>query len=111
MHVKVSYSGVLMMQRVVIVEQGVLPVLTLNTKDVHPRMPDGAYYRVIADQAQIIVVGPMHFTPGQYLDALNDLLDERYDHDFNSFMKIPHRRELQEAVLRRGFVDLRFRKP
>jgi hypothetical protein len=98
------------MRRVVIDEQGILPKLTLRERDVYAWMPEGAYYSVLGDKAQIIVVGPMHFSPGDYLAALNDLLDSHYEHEFNSFMEVPHDKAKQETVLSRGFVDLRFRK-
>lgn len=99
------------MQHVIVDNMGgVLPVLTLRTKEVYQSMPDGAYYSVMGHQAQIIVVGPMHFTPGQYLDALNDLVSDSFDHDYNAFMIPPNTIEKQKIILRRGFIDLRFRK-
>lgn len=98
------------MQRVVIEDHSVLPVLTLNDRGIQSTTPDGAYYMVMGEKAQIVVVGPMHFTPGQYLEALNTLMDEGFEHDCNSFLVPPSNTERQNVVLHRGFVDLRFRK-
>lgn len=101
------------MQRVVIVDHqlGVLPVISPKDGDITSKHEDGAFFAVNGDHAQIIVVGPMHFTPGQYLEALNELLEERFEHHYNAFMTVPHILELQNTVLSRGYIDLRFRKP
>lgn len=93
-------------------DHAILPVLIPNvSQDVKSTDADGAYYLVRCDEAQIIIIGPMHFTPGQYLEALNELLEERFEHHYNAFMTMPNDLQVQTRVLSRGFVELRFRKP
>ena len=66
---------------------------------------DGAYYVAREDAAQVIVVGPMHFTPGDYFRALNELLDTHYDLHSSEFMS-SRDKALHKVVLDRGFVSL-----
>lgn len=71
--------------------------------------PDGAYYKVLDDYAQVIIIGPMHFTPADYLEAINELFDERFEVYHNTFLDPVG--VTKKAVLQRGFVSLHFKKP
>lgn len=91
--------------------QGVLPHLTpWPILGVKANDPDGAYFQVREGYAQIVIVGVMHFTPGDYIDALNDLLDERFEAYYNAFLDPPANKEQQPMVLRRGFISLMVKK-
>lgn len=94
--------------------RGVLPVLKPFPTEGHGEVwsgePDGAYFKVGGGYAQVIVVGVMHFAPGDYLDALNDLLEERFEHYYSTFLDPPEGPQ-RNVVLRRGFINLMFRKP
>lgn len=92
-------------------EVSVLPVLTLqDDAGIYSMIPDGAYYRVRDNFAQIVIVGPMRFTPAVYLEALNDLLDESFIHHYNSFMDPPYEKGPALMTLQRGFIQLYFKK-
>lgn len=91
--------------------RGVLPVLKpMSVVGLCSTDADGAYFKIGGGYAQIIVVGVMHFTPGDYLDALNDLLEERFEHYYSTFLDPPEGPQ-RNVVLRRGFINLMFRKP
>jgi hypothetical protein len=91
---------------------GVIPVLVPQPPmGVGSLTMDGAYFKANTDGfAQVIVVGVMHFSPGDYLDALNDLLGESYKPYLNTFLDPPEPRDLQPAAIRRGYVSLFFKK-
>jgi len=87
-------------------EYAALPVLKkMPVEGVCLRNVDGAYYRVNGEHAQVVVIGPMHFTPGEYLDALNELEDDSFRLYHSAFMGTPNL-DIRELVLRRGFVNL-----
>lgn len=74
--------------------------------------PDGAYYLRDGDGVQIIVVGPMRFTPGEYQIALRDQVTfDLFDIESLEFMRPPHDPVEREIVMRRGFVSMIFRMP
>lgn len=86
-----------------------LPVLNPypETEMISTKTADGAYYVAREEAAQVIVVGPMHFTPGDYFQALNDLLDTHYDLCESMFMTTGiATEEVYQHVLKRGFVSL-----
>jgi hypothetical protein len=73
--------------------------------------PDGAYFRTRGEEAQIIVVGPMHFSPGSYVEALNELNDDSYVLYRNSFLGTDLAAEAaRHVILQRGFVNLLARR-
>lgn len=93
-----------------------LPVL-LPVPDclIYVAIPDGAYYQIGCDnapnEAQVMVVGVMHFTPGEYIDALKDVTSGDYVHVSSEFMGTDYLApELKKRVLNRGFVSLIARK-
>lgn len=79
--------------------------MLLNSMD-----PDGAYYKVRENYAQVIIIGPMPFSPSAYLEALNHLLDEDFEHYYNTFLDAPTEKASAQRVLQRGFVSLHFKK-
>jgi hypothetical protein len=92
-------------------DSGIVPVLKPMPRDgVHHDVPDGAYFSVRGDDAQIVLVGPAYFSPGDYQDALNDLLGQDFEIERNSFLDPPEARELVKPSLRRGFVAIWLRK-
>ncbi len=94
----------------VVTECAALPVLIEMPKaGVCASAMDGAYYRTIGECAQIVVVGPMHFTPGEYVVALGELLDDEFILYHNDFLGTPNI-ELRDVVLRRGFANLMARR-
>lgn len=70
--------------------------------------PDGAHYVIKGDYVQIIVIGAMHFTPGDYMRALNDELDTHFELRSSEFMTFTN--DIAKTVLNRGFVSLIGRK-
>jgi hypothetical protein len=87
-------------------EYAALPVLQeMPREGVCLRNLDGAYYRISGEHAQVVVIGPMHFTPGEYLDALNELTEDYFRLYHSDFMGTPNQ-DIHELVLRRGFVNL-----
>lgn len=84
-----------------------LPVIQeMSEGGIYLSMSDGAYYVMSEDHnfVQIVVVGAMHFTPGEYIAALNDLLDNHYQLSSSEFMT--YVKEDAKKVLERGFVSL-----
>lgn len=81
-------------------------IVDMPASGITATMADGAYYVARNEAAQVVIIGAMHFTPGEYIDALNELADTHFELHESSFMlgrdKLPHDRE----VLRRGFVSL-----
>jgi len=69
---------------------------------------DGAYYVISGDYVQVVIVGAMHFTPGEYMRALNDLVETHFELHTSSFMMCGN--ENAKRVLDRGFVSLIGRK-
>lgn len=105
MHLEVRDTGV----QLTLPYLGVLPKLTEQPlSGVGSLTPDGAYYKTLGDYAQVIVIGPMHFSPSSYLEAINDLLDERFEHYHNAFLDPV---TSKNVVLQRGFISLHFKKP
>lgn len=80
------------------------PVLTPMDQVIVANGPDGAFYVVQGDHAQVIIVGAMYFTPGQYIEALGELLDTHYVLRSSQFMPPPNTQ--RQLVLDRGFVSL-----
>lgn len=72
-------------------------------------MADGAYYTLRGDFAQVVVVGVMHFTPGEFIEALNDLVDSHYTIFSCAFMDHTDPAQNRET-LSRGFVNIMARK-
>ena len=71
--------------------------------------PDGAYYKIVGDQAQIIIVGPMHFTPAQYQNALRYETDKWFWIKSAEFLPGPPNDPAKcEGVLLRGVISLIF---
>lgn len=68
---------------------------------------DGAYYVTRDDAAQIVVVGAMHFTPGDYFRALNECLDTHFEISHSDFLRTDFvSREMRVSILDRGFISL-----
>ena len=69
--------------------------------------PDGVYYRPNGGQMsgsfQILIIGPMDRTPGDYADALAGFLGLPLTIMECAFLS-PAEPEIRERVLRRGFV-------
>lgn len=89
-----------------------LPVLTESKEDVNSISPDGAYFFVKDDEAQIIVIGPMHFSPVSYVEALNELRSDCFVLYRNSFLLCDLIKDeaVKQIVLNRGFVNLKARR-
>lgn len=81
-----------------------LPVIVPMEQVIVANDPDGAYYVVQGDHAQVIIVGAMYFTPGQYIEALGELLDTHYVLRSSQFLVVPETQ--RQLVLDRGFVSL-----
>lgn len=84
------------------------------TRDVTLGSPDGAYFSIDGDRAQVTIVGPMLFTPRQYLDAVNDHVqkdapDRYFEIDDIEVMKAPDSKDetLKKNVLHRGFFAIK----
>lgn len=72
-------------------------------------MADGAYYSIRGEHAQVVVVGVMHFTPGQFIEALSDLLNTHYEIVSCAFMGSTNPSKNRE-VFSRGFVNIMARE-
>src|SRR5262245_38133798 len=71
--------------------------------------PDGAYYRPntgsMAGTYQILIIGPMIRTPGEYADALGALLGLPLVIRACAFLDCPEA-HIRDQVLRRGFISI-----
>jgi hypothetical protein len=79
-------------------------IVPMHEQGVFARDEDGAYYVVQGNYAQVIVIGPMHFAPGAYVEALSELLDTHYVLTHSEFLSATQ--DVKRTVLDRGFVSL-----
>jgi hypothetical protein len=82
---------------------------TAQTDEIHVSERDGAYFFKRRDVIQVIVVGPMNFTPMEYEIAVREKTGYLWELSSAEFMSLSA--ENKKIGLRRGFVSLIFDRP
>ncbi len=70
---------------------------------------EGAYVNVSEEGVQVIVIGPMRYTPGEYAAAVSDLCGAEFGVRSAEFMTCTNA-DLNHTLLCRGFVSMIFGK-